>query len=140
MALVLISLGCSHSGPVRPALPENLPIVDRAILAGEWDYIEDGGAIVLRLNAQGNGSYAFKDGRFETLQFDGHRWIGKWYQRENDRDGGFIVNLSADVTEGDGTWWYDRIGANASPSEKGGTFRMSRKTSITSLSETPPAP
>lgn len=140
MALVLTFLGCHHSVSSRPALPDQLPVVDRSILAGEWDYYEDGGAIVLRLNAQGNGSYDFKDGRFETIQFDGHQWVGKWSQQENDRDGGFLVNLSADLTEGEGTWWYDRIGANASPTEKGGTFRLSRKTSVTSLSETPPAP
>lgn len=140
IASALSFLGCHHSGFSHPALPENLPVVDRSILAGEWDYIEDGGAVVLRLDARGNGSYDFKDGRFETRQFDGYRWVGKWYQKENDRDGGFLVNLSADFTEGDGTWWYDRIGANISPSEKGGIFRLSRKTSVTSLNETPPAP
>jgi len=140
ISLAVMFLGCHHAGALRPTLPTILPSVDRSVLAGEWDYAEAGGAVVLRLDAQGNGSYDFKDGRFETMQFDGHRWIGKWYQKENDRDGGFLVNLSADWTEGDGTWWYDRIGANSSPSEKGGTFRLSRKTSVTSLNETPPAP
>jgi hypothetical protein len=50
------------------------------------------------------------------------------------------VNLSADSVEGDGTWWYERIGADRSPSEKGGKFRLTKKTSMTRLGDTPPAP
>lgn len=37
-----------------------------------------------------------------AIQFDRHRCVGTWYQEENDRDGGFLVNLSADYTEGEG--------------------------------------
>jgi hypothetical protein len=139
VATTLSLVGCGQwaLGPI--AVPSNLAVGDRSILAGEWEY-EDGGAVSLRLDAQGNGTYAFKDGRFETLQFDGQTWIGKWSQKENDREGGFLVKLSADYGEGEGTWWYARIGANTSPSEKGGTFHLSRKTSVTNLRDTPPAP
>lgn len=139
IAAALFVAGCGHHVTGPHPLAHNPLASDRSILVGEWDY-EDGGTVVLRLDEQGNGTYAFKDGRFETHHFDGQSWSGKWYQRENDRDGGFQITLSADRSEGEGTWWYDRIGANTSPSEKGGTFHLSRKTSVTRLSETPPPP
>lgn len=135
----LMVTGCSHRAMGPLSVSTDHSDGDRSILAGEWEY-EDGGVIVLRLDDQGNGTYAFKEGRFETIQLSGRRWIGKWSQKENDREGGFRVNLSADSTEGDGTWWYERIGTNMSPSEKGGTFHLTRKTSVTRLGDTPPAP
>ena len=135
----LMFTGCGHRVTSPIAVPAKLSAGDRSVLAGEWEY-EDGGAFVLRLDDQGNGTYAFKDGRFETIQLSGRTWIGKWSQKENDREGGFLVHLSADSVEGDGTWWYERIGANRSPSEKGGTFHLTRKTSITRLGDTPLAP
>lgn len=135
----LIVAGCGYQFHVRPPLSTALPAVDRSLLAGDWEY-EDGGTVMLQLDEQGNGTYAFKGGRFETTQFDGQTWTGKWYQQDNDRDGGFLVKLSADYTEGEGTWWYDRIGVDTSPSKKGGTFHLNRKASLTSRSETPPPP
>jgi hypothetical protein len=96
--------------------------------------------LLLRLDEQGNGTYSYKDGRFETTHLEGRTWMGKWYQKENDREGGFQVRLSSDYMEGEGTWWYVRIGADSTPSEKGGTFHLTRKTSLTNLSDTPPAP
>jgi hypothetical protein len=139
IVVALVVTGCGHRSSIPPSIPLYLPTNDRSILAGEWEY-EDGGAVVLRLDEQGNGTYAFKDGRFETLQLNGRTWTGKWYQQENDREGGFLVNLTADYGEGQGTWWYDRIGANTSPSEKGGTFHLTKRTSVTRLSDTPLAP
>ena len=136
---VLICMGCGHRTPSHLSVPAELSSGDRSVLAGEWEY-EDGGVVVLRLNDQGNGTYAFKDGRFETVQLNGRTWIGKWSQKENDREGGFLVHLSADSVEGEGTWWYERIGANTSPSEKGGTFHLTRKTSVTRLGDPPLAP
>ena len=131
--------GCAHRFSPHVAVPTNVLADDRSILAGEWEY-EDGGTVVLQLDAQGNGTYAYKDGRFETHEFGRGQWVGKWYQKENDREGGFLVKLSPDYTEGEGRWWYDRIGADTRPSEKGGTFRLSKRTSVTSLSDTPPPP
>ena len=139
IAAALFVPGCSHPATGHYSPVHNTRSIDRSILVGEWDY-EDGGTVVLRLDAQGNGTYEFKDGRFETRQFDGRNWGGKWYQRENDRDGGFLITLSPSHTEGEGTWWYDRIGTNMSPREKGGTFRLSRRTSVTRLNETPSPP
>ncbi|MDR4464957.1 MAG: hypothetical protein MRJ66_11895 [Nitrospira sp.] len=131
--------GCGQQSLPRSAVLRHLPADDRSILAGKWEY-EDGGTVALQLDAQGNGTYAYKDGRFETHQFGGGQWAGKWYQKENDREGGFHVKLSPDFTEGEGHWWYDRIGTDTKPSEKGGTFHLSRRTSVTSLSDTPPPP
>jgi hypothetical protein len=139
LASALSITGCGHQLPPHVPVPSTLPADDRSILAGEWEY-EGGGAVVLRLDAQGNGTYAYKDGQFETHQFGGGKWAGKWYQKENDREGGFLVHLSGDYAEGNGTWWYDRIGNDTTPSEKGGTFHLSRRTSVTSLSDTPPPP
>ena len=131
--------GCGQQSLPRPAVPCNPPADGRSILAGNWEY-EDGGTVVLQLDAQGNGTYTYKDGQFETHQFCEGQWVGKWYQKENDREGGFHVKLSPDFAEGEGHWWYDRISTDTKPSEKGGTFHLSRRTSVTSLSDTPPPP
>lgn len=112
---------------------------DRGVLSGEWEY-EDGAVLTLRLDEQGNGTYTWKDGHFETRVLNGHLWQGVWAQRENDREGGFTVELSPDYAEGEGRWWYTRIGANQAPTEKGGTFHLIRKSTHASLSDTPPAP
>lgn len=145
-----ILVTCLLSACVAADRPRPLPVQavpaamaesvgDRSLLAGEWEY-EDGAILTLRLDEQGNGTYAWKDGRFETQVLDGHRWQGLWVQRENDREGGFTVELSPDYTEGEGRWWYTRIGANQAPTEKGGTFHLTRKSTHASLSDTPPAP
>jgi hypothetical protein len=74
------------------------------------------------------------------MELGDHTWVGKWFQKENDREGGFVVKLSPDYTEGEGTWWYSRIGSDPAPSEKGGTFHLSKKTSLTTLSDQPSEP
>ena len=112
---------------------------DRHILAGEWEY-EDGVVVRLTLDEQGNGRYAWKDGRFGTRKLIGHTWHGRWFQKGNDREGGFTVELSPDFTEGEGRWWYSRIGAERAPIQKGGTFHLSKKTASLNRNTTPPAP
>jgi len=104
----------------------------RSIFSGEWEY-EDGASVTLILNEQGNGTYAYKDGRFHTVRLGNRIWVGTWHQKENDREGGFSVKLSQDYSEGDGTWWDTRIGSDHAPSQKGGTFRLSkhRKAALT---------
>lgn len=144
VVIALVVGGCSHPETFQPPGPAGLTSdhqfpQDRSVLAGEWEY-EDGGVLMLRLDEQGNGTYSYKEGRFETIRLEGRTWAGKWYQKENDREGGFLVKLSPDYTEGEGTWWYVRIGADLTPSEKGGTFHLTRKTSLTNLSDTPQAP
>lgn len=139
MTVAPMMTACGYPFPVQPPVRAVVSADDRSILAGEWEY-EDGAAVTLRLDDHGNGTYAWKEGRFETTQFSGHTWVGNWHQKENDREGGFVVELSSDYTEGKGTWWYVRIGSDSSPSEKGGTFHLSRKTSVTNLGDTPLAP
>ena len=138
MAMLLAS-ACASQPMVQPSMQADSTDGERSVLAGEWEY-EDGAAVTLRLDGQGNGTYAYKDGRFETQRLEDRTWVGTWHQKDNDREGGFAVKLSKDYTEGDGTWWYTRIGADRTPSRKGGTFRLSKRASLTKLSETPPAP
>jgi hypothetical protein len=116
---------------------------DRHVLVGEWEYIDgavDGAVGRLILDQQGNGHYNWKDGRFETHTLIGHTWRGIWLQKGNDRDGGFTVEFSPDFSKGEGCWWYSRIGEDHAPTQKGGTFRLSKKTSGISHRNTPPAP
>ncbi len=82
---------------------------DRHDLAGEWAYVSvDGASVPLVLDEQGNGHYDWKDGRFETHTLIDHTWHGMWLQKENDRDGGFMVEFSPDFSVGEGRWWYSR--------------------------------
>ena len=113
--------------------------VDRHVLAGEWEYV-DGAVARLTLDEEGNGHYKWKDGRFETLTLIGHTWHGVWVQKENDRDGGCTVEFSPDFSEGEGRWWYSRIGADHTLKQKGGTFHLSTKAVLLKQSDTPPAP
>ena len=101
---------------------------DRHVLAGEWEY-EDGAVVTLTLDERGNGMYPWKEGRFETRSLIDHTWQGMWFQKENDREGGFSVEFSHDFSEGEGRWWYTRIGIDLAPTQKGGSFHLSRKNS-----------
>mgnify|MGYP000880868257 FL=1 len=112
---------------------------DRRTLAGEWDY-EEMAVVRLVLDEEGNGIYDWKKGHFHTSAFDGRHWEGTWLQEENDREGGYVVEFSPDLSEGEGRWWYTRIGDDRAPATKGGTFRLSRRTASFAASETPPAP
>ena len=114
---------------------------DRHVLAGEWEYIDvTGAAVLLTLDEQGSGHYDWKDGRFETLTLIDHTWNGMWFQEENDQDGGFTVEFSPDFSEGEGQWWHSRIGTDYAPTQKGGTFHLSKKTATMSHNDTPSAP
>ncbi len=137
--MVLMIAGCGRSSVIPSPMQADLSESDPSILAGEWEY-EDGAAMVLRLDQRGNGTYPYMEGRFETTRLQHHTWMGKWYQQENDREGGFVVKLTGDYTEGEGSWWYVRIGTDHAPSEKGGTFRLSRKATLTKPNLTPPVP
>jgi len=139
LAAILSVTGCAGQSVVRSSVSADLPANDLSVLAGEWEY-EDGAAVTLQLDEQGNGTYPYKDGRFETILLDGQTWMGRWLQKENDREGGFTVKLSGDRTEGEGTWWYVRIGTDRAPTQKGGTFHLSKKFSLATLSATTSAP
>ena len=112
---------------------------DRHVLAGEWEYV-DGAVVLLTLDEQDNGNYEWKGGRFETQTLVGQTWHGMWFQTENDRDGGFTVEFSPDFSEGNGRWCYSQIGTDHAPTQKGGTFHLSKRTALRSHSDTPPAP
>ncbi len=112
---------------------------DRRVLAGDWDY-EELAVVLLTLDETGNGTYGWKKGQLRTVSFSGSHWEGTWLQEENDREGNFIVELSPDLSEGAGRWWYTRIGDDRAPTTKGGTFHLSRRTSSLAASDTPPAP
>ena len=145
LASTVLVAACAGPAVHRAVSTDSLPssIVsqsdDRHILAGEWEY-EDGAVVRLTLDEQGNGRYDWKDGRFGTRKLIGHIWHGVWFQKANDREGGFTVELSPDFTEGEGRWWYSRIGAERAPTRKGGTFHLSKKTALMSRNNTPPAP
>ena len=109
--------------------PLNMPSgmqQDRSVLAGEWDY-EEGAVVTLILDEQGNGAYEWKGGRFETQSLSDHTGQGRWVQQENDREGGFIVRLSPDYSNGEGQWWYTRIADDSAPIQKGGNFHLTKK-------------
>ncbi|SPP64589.1 conserved hypothetical protein [Nitrospira lenta] len=112
---------------------------DRRVLAGEWDY-EEMAVVLLTLDEAGNGTYGWKKGQFRTVALNGLHWEGIWLQEENDREGLFVVELSPDLSEGDGRWWYTRIGDDRAPTAKGGTFHLTRRISSVAASDTPPAP
>lgn len=141
---VVVSLLAACSGPIlkpdtgpRSELPvRSEGSDDPRLLAGEWEY-EDGAVVLLRLDERGNGPYAWKEGRFETRSLTGRTWHGMWFQKENDREGGFAVELSSDLSEGEGRWWYTRIGTDQNPKEKGGTFHLTRKSRYADSSRPP---
>lgn len=142
LALLLLSAAAcatpsGYEGVVQPLLMPSGAQQDRRVLAGEWDY-EEGAVVTLVLDEQGNGAYPWKGGRFETRSLSDHTWHGRWIQEENDREGGFIVELAPDFSSGEGRWWYTRIADDLAPTQKGGTFQLTKKSSA--ANDSPPAP
>ena len=144
LACALLAGACAKPTVYRATPTDSLPpsmacqAGECHVLAGEWEYV-DGTAVRLILDEQGNGRYDWKDGRFETHSLIDHTWQGMWFQKENDRDGGFTVEFSPDFSEGEGRWWVSRIGANQTPTQKEGTFHLSKKTALINHSGTLPA-
>ena len=126
----LLLVGCASSRLIVMESTSRLPVAKGeagfSILAGEWEYEEGSAVIELMLDEQGRGAYPYKGGRFETTSLVGHEWRGRWVQDDNDREGGFVVHLTSDLAEGEGRWWYTRIGPVADPPEKGGQFHLTR--------------
>lgn len=145
VSALLLMASCSGPRPshVLPIPPITGAVTDdsgdRRVLAGDWDY-EESAVVLLTLDETGNGTYAWKKGHLRTVAFSGLHWEGTWLQEENDREGRFVVELSPDLAEGAGRWWYTRIGDDRAPTAKGGTFHLSRRASSLSASDTPPAP
>lgn len=145
LACALLAAACAKPAVHRAVSTDSLPPSmasqpgDHHVLAGEWEYVDDA-VDRLTLDEEGNGHYNWKDGRFETQALIGHTWHGMWFQKENDRDCGFTVEFSPDFSEGEGRWWYSRIGADYAPTQKGGTFHLSKRAVLMNHSDTPPAP
>jgi hypothetical protein len=144
LVLLLSTAACttpSGQDVIRPMVMPSGVQEDRRVLAGEWDYEEEA-VVTLTLDEQGNGSYAWKGGRFETHSLSDHIWQGRWIQQENDREGGFTVQLSPDFSDGEGQWWYTRIEDDLAPTQKGGTFHLTRKSAAHSSAANggPPTP
>ena len=145
LACVLLTAACAkpavHPNVSVDSIPPSMTSQpgDLRVLAGEWEYV-DGAAVRLTVDEQGNGHYDWEDGRFETHRLIGYTWDGMWFQKENDRDGGFTVELSPDFSEGEGRWWYNRIGDDHADTQESGTFHLSRKTVFLNHSDTLPAP
>lgn len=128
---LLVLQACSHARvtddqSAQAEQPSQLPAQDteKAVLAGEWEYEEDGMVVPLKLDRYGNGTYDFKDGRFRTEVLSDHHWVGGWAQRANNREGGFEISLSPDFSEGEGRWWYTRIEGDPAPQRPGGRFHV----------------
>ena len=145
LVCVLLATACTtpavHQAIPTDPLPPSMACQagDCHVLAGEWEYV-DGIAVRLTLDELGNGHYDWKDGRFETHSLIDHTWQGMWFQKENDREGGFTVEFSPDFSEGEGRWWVSRLGTNHSPTQKEGTFYLSKKIALMDHSDTPSAP
>ena len=140
-ALVVLSLAActtpvGQEAVMRPLVMPSGAQADRRVLAGEWDY-EDGAVVPLTLDEQGNGTYPWKGGRFETHSLSDRIWQGRWVQTENDREGGFTVQFSPDFSDGEGRWWYTRIADDLAPTQKGGTFHLTRKNSANDVPSAP---
>jgi len=115
---------------VRAPEPVPAPPVNAIDLSGEWEFQEEGTAQRLVLDRNGNGAYAWQNGRIVTQSISDGRWQGLWYQEGNDREGGFEALLSDDRMEANGTWWYTRIGTRViPPGAQGGNFRFARLSS-----------
>ena len=109
-----------------PPLEKPLSEVKIHELAGGWEYEEGTVNYQLILDEDGKGTYEWKKGRFETSSLSNGVWKGTWHQEENDREGGFELQLHADLQSAKGSWWYTRIGKDQDPLEPGGTFTLRR--------------
>lgn len=146
LACALLTAACANPAVHRDVAMDSLPPSmaaqpgDRHVLAGEWEYMDGDVVDRLTFDEEGNGHYDWKDGRFETRTLIGRTWHGMWFQKENDRDGGFTVEFSPDFSEGDGRWWYSRIETNHAPTQNGGTFHLRKNTAFLNHTDTPPVP
>lgn len=105
---------------------QGLANVEIGDLAGVWEYQEGSVTYRLKLDRHGNGTYEWKRGRFQTTSLDNGTWKGTWHQQENDREGGFEIQLSQDRQTAAGLWWYTRIEEDQNPLNPGGSFKLRR--------------
>ena len=115
-------LATSKRSPI-PAAPA---AIDGFNPAGVWLYEDRLVTGEAELDENGNGSYLWKGGYFVTESWEGGLWKGTWHQPGNDREGGFELKLSQDLSFAAGRWWYTRIGEDSSPDKPGGKITLTR--------------
>ena len=114
-----------HTRSITLSLPQQIED-----LAGAWKYKDAAGEGIIMLNTEGKGAYEWEGGWFETLSLEKRTWTGVWAQEGNDREGGFTLTFSDDASVAHGEWWYTRIEKDNDPLQPGGTFKMSRSSTI----------
>ena len=132
--LAIFSLGAWGCGTVPPDKPRGVPSTQESTLskvqinelAGSWAYEEGSASYQVNLDQEGKGEYDWKKGRFRTTSLSNGVWKGTWHQEENDREGGFELQLQSDLQLASGRWWYTRIGKDQEPLEPGGDFTLRR--------------
>jgi hypothetical protein len=113
----------------------NAAAAEKADLSGQWEIQEEERSYVATLDADGNGTFTWQNGRITTTTFAEGRWEGTWQQPGNDREGGFDVLLSADRSSAEGKWWYTRVGQQIiPPGEWGGNFTWKRLSPVPAAS------
>ncbi len=99
-----------------------------SLMGGTWEIQEEERSYIATLDANGNGSYTWKNGSIQTIECVDGKWKGTWQQTGNDREGGFEIVLSEDGQEAKGVWWYTRVGENDNipPYQFGGKYKWVR--------------
>ncbi len=102
-------------------------------VSGVWEVVEEERTYQATMDQAGNGTYTWQNGVIFNSKIEGSRWSASWKQSGNDREGGFLVELSADGTSAKGRWWYSRVGTQIIPDpDFGGDFTW-RKLSPSAL-------
>jgi len=92
-------------------------------VSGDWEVAEEERTYRATVDATGNGTYTWQNGIIFNSKIAGTRWSASWKQSGNDREGGFLVELSEDGTLAKGRWWYSRVGSQVIPDpDFGGDF------------------
>jgi hypothetical protein len=92
-------------------------------VSGVWEVAEEERTYMATVDQAGNGTYTWQNGVIFNSKIEGSRWSASWKQSGNDREGGFLVELSADGASAKGRWWYSRVGTQIIPdTDFGGDF------------------
>jgi len=92
-------------------------------VSGVWEVAEEERTYRATIDGAGNGTYTWQNGVIFNSKLEGARWSASWKQSGNDREGGFLVELSEDGNSAKGRWWYSRVGAQVIPDpDFGGDF------------------
>lgn len=126
LSVVLALQSCTYLATSKRYVPPPEVTLQEFSPAGVWIYEDRIITGEASLDENGNGKYPWKQGYFVTQTWEGGIWKGTWHQPGNDREGGFELRLSGDLTYAEGRWWYTRIGADGSPDRPGGKFTMTR--------------